>query len=256
MKKYTAVLAALILVIGCGGSSDGTTPSPRDPALALLAQNLLEGCGSDHLEDLLDILEHFGSLLEDQGPFPQFLITGVDIGTASILWSLDVDNNQQPDIEGSMGFVDSNGAPTIPPIDLSGLLAGGFDGFASLLTGLPDGMGIDIQFHALVMPPQIDSNMTITFQGGQPDTVDGIATIADDLGCSLGLEFESEDALPILGDFPSGTLRINVSGATGGLDGTVTFNGTSTATVNVAVDGEGNYRFEINLVTGVVTEII
>ncbi|MHC4223026.1 MAG: hypothetical protein ACYSUN_03465, partial [Planctomycetota bacterium] len=118
MKKYTAVLAALILVIGCGGSSGGTTAAPRDPALALLAQNLLEGCGSDNLEDLLDLLERFGSLLEDQGPFPEFLVTGVDIPTASIFWSLDLDNDQQADIDGTMGFLNAAGQPTIPPIDL------------------------------------------------------------------------------------------------------------------------------------------
>jgi len=254
MKKFTAVLAALVLVIGCGGSSGGTTAVPHDPVLAQLAEDLLEGCGSDNLEDLLDILERLGSLLESQGPFPEFSLTGVDLDSATILWMLDLDNDQQPDIDGSMGFVDSTGAATIPPIDLSSL-QGGLDGLAALLTGLPDGTGVDVHFVPVLFPPQIDGNIRVTFQGGQPDTVDGNASIFDDLGCMLALELESEDALSILGSFPSGTLRITVTGAGGSLDGTITFNGTSTATLNVAVNGEGSYRFEINLLTGVVTEI-
>ena len=153
-----------------------------------------------------------------------------------------------------MGFVDSNGAPTIPPIDLSGL-AGGFDGLAALLTGLPDGTGLVIQLHAMHPLPQIDGDMTITFDSGLADSADGSLTIIDDLGCLLLVELQSVDALSMLGDLPAGTIHIALSGAQGGLDGTITFDGTSTALVNVAVNGEGSYRFEINLLTGTVTEI-
>jgi hypothetical protein len=254
MKKQTAVLAALILVIGCGGSSGGTNAPPRDPVLAQLAQDLLEGCGAGALENLLEILDHLGSLVESQGPIPEFTVTGVDIDTATILWMLDIDNDQQPDIEGSMGFVDSAGVATVPPIDLTSL-QGGFDGLAALLTGLPDGTGLVIELHAQPPLSPIEGSITIRFDNGLADTADGNLSVTDDQGCVLILEIQSVDALSMLGDFPVGTIQLTLSGALAALDGTITFNGTNTALVDVSVNDEGSYRFEINLLTGTVTEI-
>jgi hypothetical protein len=197
---------------------------------------------------LLELLALLERASEPGATPPAFDITGIDLLTASVRFSADLEPDGVVDATGSVAFRDAAGNPTIPFDPLSPPAT-----VEELLQGLPDGTTVVTTFLVPEEPVTVGTISTV-FQGGQPDTASG-TVLVDGVGCDSTFVFEDVPAGPLLaGAWPVATADLTLAGAEGALDGTVTFDGTSTATIVASID-DSTFTFLLDLVTGEVTQV-
>lgn len=251
MRYGCGLLVALICA--CGGGSGAIVPTNGGTnASQELAQQLLEECGASFYGDFLQMLAILEGLLDPSETDPQqFTIDGVDTEAAAVLWTVDLDGDQMPDLIGTLIFSDGEGAPeTAADVNL---LAGGFDDLDAMLASLPDGTNVNFSVAIAQPPPIMDTILTFVIVGGAVDSVTMNAT-AQDQDCQLTFGFEDVAFQDVGGDYPNLTATLDIAAGEGSAQGTIAFDGTSQARAEVSVSGETDvYAFAIDLETGVVT---
>ncbi|MHC5032074.1 MAG: hypothetical protein ACYTGU_14560 [Planctomycetota bacterium] len=212
---------------------------------------MLEECGASFYGDFVQLLAIFEGLLDpSETNSQQFTIDGVDTDLAEVVWSLDLDGDQMPDLFGTLQFAQEEGDPE-PAADVS-LLAGGFDDLDAMLAALPDGTRINFGA-ARAEPPPMDATFTFVIVGRAADSVSMNAN-TQDLDCLLNIGFADVPFQDVGGDYPNLTATLDIATGDGAVEGTVAFNGTSQARIEVSVGSETDvHAFTIDLETGVVT---
>jgi hypothetical protein len=156
-----------------------------------------------------------------------------------------------PDIMGQLSFTDDQGDPETS-VDISSLAAG-FDGLDALIASFPDGTQLTIQGGS-VMPPLYEVNFVVTINSGAVDNVDGSAS-SQATDCQSNIGFLGAELADLGGVYPASLVaNISVTTVDGAIQGTVTFDGTNQATVEVTLDGGATtFTFNVDLDTGAVT---
>jgi hypothetical protein len=252
--RLTAVLLSLLLVCACGGgSSSGTTPDDGSQNLSPLERSIemLQACALTELAGLAELVELFQDAAEPGAAPPAFRVTGFDLLDASVDWAVAIDGDGPEDAAGTIRFRDADGQPTFP-FDIAELLAGSFD-LPSILGAIEDGTVVIVDYRLL---RGTDTSGTLTFevQDGTPGLTSGSMFI-NGADCQISLTFDglSSDTAP--GTYPTGTADVLILSQGSTLDGTVTFNGTSTAVINATLDGTDSFTFTYDLGTGQLTPV-
>jgi hypothetical protein len=249
MKTLTAILLGLTLVAcGGGGGGDGSDDGNIDPsnpqlqaALAVLEECIPAPLGT--LQGVIDTVRAFPGASE-----PPLLISDPD--GDQIPFNADPATAPVPEILGVFTFRDPAGDPIMPftAEDLQNDIGNLIDGIA----GLPDGTAVDITLFAVPTLGLESGSLTQVIQGGLPTDVSGSFRTVEDT-CSVELSFEDETILSLLGQYPNLTALVVVNREADALTGSVFFNGTSTAVVEVSINGTGPFQFEVDLDTGEIT---
>jgi hypothetical protein len=256
------VLALLVPACGGGGGGGGDTglegsggpPPPPPVPPEERARAILEGCVLEAVEAFEGVAARFdGTLDGEQAPTPDFRVTGVDLLSASLTWTLDADADAQVDLQGTMRFTDAGGSPAFPfsPATVLLILAGTAD-VPSLLATLPDGTGIAVEYETVGLSLPVEGTLATSLVGGMPTTVDGDAFF-DGAGCDTRISFEDVPAAALYAENPTATFDVLVTATEGTLQGTVTLNGDGTATIDVILDGTDHLVWSYDLATGTLT---
>lgn len=243
----------LMVACACGGGSSAPASTNGTSPLQDAAQQVLEECGVGSLGDFLALVEVFGGLLDPNETNPtQFMNIVVDTDMATVNWELDLDGDQLPDLIGSLQFTNEEGEPeTAASVSL---LAGGFDDLDQMIATLPDGTHLSVTI-GRAEPPPFDIVLTFIILGGAVDSASGSATVHNvDEDCIAILEFADALLDDLIGDYPGVTLNISLVTGTGGVVGTIEFDGTHQARAEVTLGSEAEvFTFLIDLDTGAVT---
>jgi hypothetical protein len=258
MRNVTVALL-LALLLACGGGSGSTTTGPGlgNAALQDLAQQILDECAAGTLQEWIDLLSSFQSLLDPEATEqPTFTVTGLDIVQAQLEWALDVDNDGTVDVTGSVGFTDAAGDPTIP-FDLTAFLAllnGDLDGLSGLLGAAADGTVVRLEFTGETIV-NVDGFVSVALMGGVAESMTAEGTL-DSGSCTGTYDIDGTDFDSLGGTYPTASFNALIQGAGGKLTGTVTLDGTSIARLVVNLnDGAEVYTFDLDLATGEVTAV-
>jgi hypothetical protein len=243
MKTATRflLLASISLLVACGG---GGSDNGIDPALRQAAQEALEDCAVDNIEEFLKLLELFAGIFVPGGSAEDFLVETADPGAAKVEWRVDTDGDQIPDVAGSLEFVDANGDP-LPelPFNIEELLDG-LDNLLQYLPQLPPGTHIRIFFGSESGLPRV-GRLVIALTGG---SIEGDGGVGEE-GCSLEFEF-SNVTVDLQGSgFPVGTVDFDLDPGSDPFEGQIRMNGTSTARILITDSENNTFEFLLNLVT-------
>lgn len=254
MKAAAWILIAALLC-ACGG---GNEEPASENTQALSPTEIVQGCVVTGLADFVDLLNLFLNRLEGGAgaPQPEFdLLAGVLAGGV-VPWTLDVDDDDVTDVEGTVYFTDSAGKVTIP-FDLGDLLSGGLDDPASLLDDLPAGTTLNLTF-------EFDD---LALEGGDPvtgagelafgfDSTDSSVTVGGSgtFGAGeCGYDYELTDvdvSLLAPGEFPVAELAFEVTYGTETLTGTIELDGSTIAVIRIQTGGGAEEILRVDLSTG------
>ena len=246
--KYISIAAILALITGCSGGGGVPGNPGGGQTNAQLAQQVLEACAQDNIDQLIEILGIIQGLADPGTPVPTLQITSIDIINLQLTWELDTGTDGVPDLGGTIRFDD--GAGGLPTLDLSPIVNLGIAGLPQVLASLADGNRLIVDFDST--PPNTMGSIAVTFLNSLPSTADGqIDSVA--VICSATITFMSTDVATLfLGGTPTATFDITMMGASGTVTGTMAFDGSNTVTFNVML-GADNFTFTFDIVTGQVT---
>jgi hypothetical protein len=249
--KITLSLTLALLLVACGGGG-GSAPSggnPNDPGNVQLqaALAILDGCIADPISTIGDIIATVGT-------FPGGAAPPIDIGDPNgneIPFSAQA-GAAIPEILGVFSFRDPSDQPIMPftaqdlQNDINNLIAG--------IAALPNGTKVSITVFAIPSLSVESASLTQTMQAGLPTDIGGFFRMVDGT-CSVDISFSGETILSLLGAYPNLTADFALTKDTDALEGSIFFNGTSTAVVEASINGTGPFQFELDLDTGVVTPV-
>jgi len=247
MKRIPAWLLPFVLVAcgGGGGGGNGGNNNGAPNPLVQAALELLEDCAADPIGT-------FESIIDTVRAFPSSSLPPITIGDPN---GLEIPFNATPsapvpELIGVFTFEDAGGTQIMPFTagDLQGDVQNLVDGIANL----PDGTKVTITIFAVPSISLDAGSLTQTMNGGLATDVEGLFRTTTG-SCVVEVSFANETILSLLGEYPNLTADIMVTRNTDNLDGSVFFNGTSTAVIEVSINGTGPFQFEIDLDTGVVS---
>jgi hypothetical protein len=274
------LIAVFALIAACGGGSSGTTdPTPTPTPTAsptpgptgdARTQEMLQDCLPASLNATTAWLNALGRIVGGTGSTAGVSILGGGVSYSAdpdamfldVQWTYDPNGDMMIDGSGSFHFVDADGADVLPfsPADAAALQASeSIDDFGLLyLPTAPEGTHMLVDFNA---PPPATLNIVsldLTLgPAGTPGATDGSAesTVLD---CSMGFAWTGITLANLQGNlastFPTGTWTLAVSADVDALQGTLTMDGTRTATASVSRNGMPATAWSIDLVTGVATQ--
>jgi hypothetical protein len=240
--KPAAWIFITALFCSCGGGEEAATEDTQ----ALSASEIVQGCVVTGLDDFVDLLNLFLNRLEGGAgaPRPEFDLLAGLLSGGVVPWTLDLDDDGVPDLEGTVFFTDADGNVTIP-FDLGALLGGGLDDPASLLDDLPAGTTLHLTYEFDDLALESGESLT-----GDGELVFGFdsATSAVTVGGSgsfssgeCGYDYDLTDiefALLSPGEFPVAELSFEVTYGSETLTGTIELDGSGIAVIRIQVDGE------------------
>ena len=276
MKKLAFVLV-LLVGTACGGGGGGTdptnssqpptTPPPTPPTESEIIQQLLDGCGLQSTSEFQGLYDLIVGLLGQGAGTPPIVITGVNILDISFTWGLDLDSPPDgvSDLTGTTAIRDAAGNPSLGGLslaELQTLLTGGATALPGLIASLDEGTQVVTTFNGA--PPSNTANLTVSGtvtvvmgQAGAFDTSSGSLTTTAGPDCASTLAWTDLDISTVTtpGTIPSGVFDIAVATSTDTVTGTVTLNGTNTASVVVSRNGGPQQSYSLDLTTGVLTPV-
>ena len=256
-----AVLCATIAACGGGGAAvvpPGNNPPPggNPPSAAEIqtAQQVVSDCAPGTLNEFVSFLGILQGLIDSGTATPQLNVLSVDEMAMVVFWDLDTDMNGTPDLTGSFSFDDGQGAP--PMVDFSPVVNQGLAGVATVAAALPDDSRFLIDFMIAEVDRNVLASFSVTFVAGAPTVITGLLD-EQALTCLLLMTFADLDVATVLtGGTPTTVFDVSITGATGVVDGTATFNGTNAVRFDVTVDGgSAIVALQLDLGTGLVTVI-
>jgi hypothetical protein len=259
MRTGHLALALGLLLPACGGGGGGVgdalpAPDPNPSAVAR-TQALLEACVLEEVAAFEAAAADFDGALDGEWTtHPDFQVTGFDLVTATVEWTLDADADGDVDLEGTARFLDGGGSPTLPfsPATVLALLSGGAPDVAALLATVPDGTTVVVDYATVGQPVGVTGTLETTFLDGQPSTVSGSADF-DGTSCDTHVSFTDLAAAALFDPAPAGVFAVEVATTEGLVQGTLTLNGDGTATLDMALDGGDHAVWDYDLATGVLT---
>lgn len=246
MQKTTALLlTALLAACGGGGGSD---PITNDPFSTIRAETLvtLELCLDDALSAFLEV---FSATSLAPGAAAPSIIVG-DIVGLSIPFLADLDGDGSPDATGRIEFVDNGGQPIMPFVN--GEIQNDVNLLLAALASLPNGTRVDIDLDPAPGIGITQARFSQTMVGGLPTALGG-AVIQQSLDCTTTIQFADATILSVLGAYPRLDANVEIIDGTNTVAGTVTFNCSATAVVEVSLNGTGPFQFQVDLDSGVIT---
>jgi hypothetical protein len=267
------ILLTLVLVLSaCGGGGGGAPPAGEDPpptGTDARTQEILQGClplalteatnWADRMQDVFDgngstqsIQIEPGGVLVD--PPPPDTATSVAIN-----WAYDPDGGRV-DGTGVFSFEDDQGTPVqpFPQNDLDTIVnSEDIDDLGTILLNIAEGTRLLADYNAPELALRT-ATLDVTFTGGAPGSTDGTLGVFD-TDCGTQLSWTGITMADLQGDlattFPSGAFDVTVNEGTDVVVGTLTLDGTRTATATVSRNGEAATNWQIDLVTGVATQV-
>jgi hypothetical protein len=247
MKISVTLLLALSL-IACGGGGGGTTGGGNNGGNNLLQQAALAILG----DCVADPVTTIGDIIGAVGAFPGAAAPPITIGDPDgneIPFAADV-GAPIPELLGVFSFRDDTGQAIMPftaqdlQNDVNNLING--------IAGLPNGTKVSVTVFAIPSRNVESASLTQTMQNGLPVDIGGFFRMVD-ATCSIDISFTGETILSLLGAYPNLTASIDLTSGEDVLDGSIFFNGTKTAVIEVSINGTGPFQFQLDLDTGVVT---
>jgi len=287
--KYLPLFLILLSVAACGGGSEATTPdgttagdvtgdptgnpggdpSADDPA-ALRTKAILADCLPTLLDETSGWAQLVKALFEGNAsalgiaipPGGIELVEEPDMSSLAIQWELNP-GGDRPLGGGHIWFVDAEGMPTQPfPQPALDLLVGDglpgtedIDALGAALPSIAEDTHVLVEFDGPEWTLRIGS-LDVLFVHGQPQATSGSAFLATP-GCEVevrwtGVDFSALDT-DYATDFPSGVWELSVTAGEDMVLGTLTFDGTRTATASVSLNGAASTAWDIDLVSATVT---
>ena len=242
------LVAALAVACGGGGGGEPTTgnQTPDPTTDERRAQAMLERCGADAVDVLLDTLDVFRIAPGATGlPITLRAIAG-DV----IPFGVDLDGDMTEDVLGAFSFVDDQGQPFMPFTQEQ--LDGGIDALLSAIATLPNGTTMRASLQPDLERGLENAELALRYLGGLPVAVDGVVNYAAD-SCRTRLLITNASPLSLLGDTPSLPVTLAIEEGGDVLEGSITFNGTDTASADVSLNGGETLAFTLDLTTGAVS---
>jgi len=252
-----ALLALGLVLLGCGGGGGGSTePASVDPA-ELMAD--LQTCLAEDVTDLLALTDLFNAWVTDpdSAPLPEVDLAGALTSGGVLPWTYDLDGDGVADLRGDLAFLDAGGGVFLP-FSLTDLLGGSITGIEDVLLLLEDGESIRLNWELLGVPLESgrygagEGALRMFWTGTEPERATGDARLGSG-ACRLELDYEASGfeglatgGLPRLdGTFTSGVGPREIGG-------TILIDAEPEATVRVALPGQAEQTFRIDLATGAV----
>lgn len=263
-----ALLAALVLgacggggedVAGAGGAPDADSTTLTDQERI---QAILQGCAASSTDELLALFQVLAPFLDTSSTAapPGLTITGVNLLAGTIDWALDVENNGSIDATGTAGFRTAADTPYIP-LSLLTLLTD-ISGLPAVIAALPDGTILRTSFN-MTRGFTATGSADVSFANpdgtsATPSTSTGTVTISQP-DCSTRYTW-TDVAVPDLSSgtlvYPNTVVAMEITSGQDTVTGTVAFDGTSTATIDTALQGSGTaQQFLFDLETGTLTAV-
>jgi len=237
-NSLVLILSGLLVACGGGGGSDEPGTGGQLSAEQLRAKEILEHCASDAIDVLLGTLGAF-AIVPGATDLP---IELQPIEADRLPFTADIDGDMQTDLQGVISFLDGDGQPFFPFTQED--LDGGFDSLVALLSSLPTGAKMLIDLSPARDIGLETANLTISFVGGIPISLDGFLAYFDD-PCVVALRMGNVSPLVLLADVPTLTAELTANELGDAIFGTVTFDGTNTARIDVALNGGESMAFTL-----------
>ncbi len=255
------VLTACFGVCACGGGSgpvDEATLS--DQAAAEIAQAMIEDCLRSSTEEFLMLQGLFQDLVAGgaTGTNPvTFGIPSVSSAAISVPFSADLDGDGVIETTGGAGFLQ----PSLALLTLAGQLLIGTIDAQAFLESLPDGTTMNVTFNtalAFTTTGDVDVVFTSGPTGSIPSSSSGtITTAQSDCGVTYTwTDVPLADLAAGAGTYPTASVLFAMQTAAQEGDGTIKFDGTNVATIDLTLRPAGNSAsFALDLETGAVTPV-
>ena len=248
MHRLTALLISALLV-ACGGGGGGSDNNGGNnnlpPSASEEAQAILEDCAGDAANALTTLV----GIAQLGAGGSSSSLTLEPLAGLAIPFQADLDEDMAPDATGRVLFFDAGGAPIAPQDpggDLNNLLA--------QIAGLPDGARVDIILDPVVSLGINSALISQVIASGLPTSLSAVVE-HQNAECATTLSFANETLLSILGTYPNLDADIDITAGTDELVGTISFNGTATAVIEVTLNGTGPLRYQLDLDAGTITPI-
>ena len=260
------LLAALFGLCACGGSSAPAEDMQMDetmqpePTAAEIAQAMIENCLRSSADEFLELQELFQTLLAggSTGTNPvTFGVPSISPAAITLPFSADLDGDSTVETTGGVGFL----SPSLALLTLAGQLALGTIDAQGFFEALPDGTTMNVTFDtALAFTTTGDLDITFTSgpTGSVPSSSSGtITTFQPD--CSVTYIW-TDIPLALLavgpGTYPTATVQYTMQTASQSGDGTVAFDGTNVATIDMTLRPSGESEsFTLDLETGAIARV-
>ncbi len=260
------LLAALFGLCACGGGGSPAVEEAQDetmqpePTAAEIAQAMIEDCLRSSADEFLELQELFQTLLAGgtTGTNPvTFGIPSISPAAITLPFSADLDGDTTVETTGGVGFL----SPSLALLTLAGQLALGTIDAQGFFEALPDGTTMNVTFNtalAFTTTGDIDVTFTSGPTGSVPSSSTGTITTSQP-DCNVtytwtDIPLASLAAGP--GTYPTATVQYTMQTATQSGDGTVAFDGTNVATIDMTLRPSGESEtFTLDLDTGAVTQV-
>ena len=173
-----------------------------------------------------------------------------DIVGLEIPFLADLDGDDEVDAIGRVTLFDPAGQPIMPITNDD--LQNDVDMLLAALATLPDGTRIELSFDPIAERGVTIASFSMTMQNGAPTDLGGVLN-QQNVNCATAIQFADETILSVLGEYPNLTAGTEIVSGDDTVAGTIFFNGTSMATVEVTLNGIGPFQYQIDLDTGVIT---
>lgn len=248
LRPLTGALLIPFLLVACGGgggSSNNGGGNTIPPSVSEEAQAILEDCAGEAATALTALI----GVAQLGAGGASASITLEPLSGLAIPFQADLDGDMSPDALGRVLLFDAGGAPVQPQDpaqDLNTLLA--------QIAALPDGTRVDILLDPVASLGINSAIISQTMASGLPANLSAVVE-HQNAECLTTLSFSNETLLSILGTYPNLDADIDIDAGTDELDGTVSFNGTSTAIIEVTLNGTGPLRYQLDVDSGTITPI-
>ena len=242
---------------GGGSEGGGTTPPVVDPNA--ITQALLSECGGQTtIEELQSLIAMYAGVASGSAPGVSFnlRVDQVQLDPGLVIpFEIDLGGAEGPEGDGAFSFEDGSGNPVMPfqAQDIAPLFTTGIAAFPALLASAPDGTEFVLSIFSLAGPPAVSGESRATLTSGQPTLGSGRINVSEGT-CSAQTTWSNVPFNSLTGQFPSAVFDTQVTKDNDVLVGTITTNGTQTAVAAVQLNGGATTTWDINLLTGAVTQ--
>lgn len=258
------LLVALFGLCACGGgSSPQQVPEEEvlpEPTAAEIAQAMIEECLRSSADEFLTLQALFQDLVAGGATGTNPVTFGVpSISSAAIIvpFSADLDGDSVVETTGGAGFLQ----PSVALLALAGQLVLGTIDAQAFLESLPDGTTMNVTFNttlAFTTTGDVDVVFTSGPTGSIPSSSSGTITTAQP-DCSVTYTW-TDVPLAVLasgaGTYPTATVQYTMTTPTQSGDGSIVFDGTSTATIDMTLRPSGeSSSFTLDLDSGAVARV-
>ncbi|MGQ0614952.1 MAG: hypothetical protein ACT4PV_14550 [Planctomycetaceae bacterium] len=248
MARLNLFLAlALVLACGCGGSGAAPAAAP----VSASALEVLEDCFVGDALDLTGLLEQLDAVVAgDPAALATLLqITTINLGEASVSFTLDLDGDTAADLLGTLKFQDAAGMPTLP-FDILALLGGTLD-LSAALAAIPDGTRLILDW-SLPAPAPASGSFRYDFVAGGVGTFSGSGNYSQG-PCAFAFALDEVSLGEMSSPYPVANFTFDLSAGSDRVRGGVEMDGSALGTIRAQLGSNPEEIFTLDLDTGLLT---